>query len=350
MNDLTANLFGATRRQRIGRQTADHARFAGALGQLKKGTGTSPQRKNDGNTDRWLGASPLFQHTAIGGCGPLVMGVVLAWEMCIGSAPWVRMVWLAMSIYGGLKWLTWYRAFRRGQVKSLVRSIGYLVAWPGMDAAKFVDEQARPVRPSRGEWCFAAAKTLAGAAIFWKGWAWLMPTVPVLASWVGFGGLILTFHFGLFHLLALMWQRAGVATEPIMDWPLLARSPNDFWSRRWNRAFRDIAFGVAFRPLARWVGGAGAILAIFAASGLVHDFVISIPAQAGYGLPTIYFLIQGAAILFERSKLGQRLGLKGGVKGRLFVAAVVLLPIGLLFHPPFIHRVVMPLLQAIRIN
>jgi alginate O-acetyltransferase complex protein AlgI len=260
------------------------------------------------------------------------------------------MVWLALSIYGGLKWLTWHRAFQRGQVKSAARTIEYVAAWPGMDAARFFDEQARPDRPSRGQWCFAAAKTLAGVAIAWKGWAWLMPAAPLLAVWIGFSGLILTFHFGLFHLLALMWRRAGVAAEPIMDWPLLARSPNDFWSRRWNRAFRDIAFGFAFRPLARWIGGSGAIMAIFAASGLVHDFVISIPARAGYGLPTIYFLIQGAAILFERSKHGRRLGLMGGVRGRLFAAAVVLLPLGLLFHPPFMHRVMLPLLRAIGIG
>lgn len=219
-----------------------------------------------------------------------------------------------------------------------------------MDATRFFDEAAWPGRPSRGEWCFASAKTLAGVAIAWKGWAWLMPASPSLAVWIGFGGLILTFHFGLFHLLALIWQRT--ASRPNRSW--IGRcwwcSPNDFWSRRWNRAFRDIAFGVAFRPLARSVGGSGAILAIFAASGLVHDFVISIPAKAGYGLPTLYFLIQGAAILFERSKLGRRLGLAGRARGRLFAAAVVLLPLGLLFHRPFMHRVMLPLLQANRIG
>jgi alginate O-acetyltransferase complex protein AlgI len=316
MHDLTANLFRVARRRRVVRQGTEESQRTGALA----------------------------------GCGPLVIAFVLAWRASIESAPWIRMVWLSLSIYGGMKWLTWYRVVRHAKVRSIAKSFGYLVAWPGMDATRFFDEQARPARPSGGEWCFAMAKTLAGLAILWKGWPWLLPSAPMLAGWMGLGGLVLMLHFGLFHLLALFWQRLGVDARPIMDWPLLAQSPSDFWSRRWNRAFRDIAFGIAFLRLARRLGGSGVILTIFAASGVVHDLVISVPARAGYGLPTIYFLIQGLAVLFERSKFAERLGLVRGTRGRAFAAAIVLLPAGLLFHPPFIHRVVLPLLQAMRIG
>ena len=49
----------------------------------------------------------------------------------------------------------------------------------------------------------------------------------------------------------------------------------------------------------------------------------------------------------NRSHLGRRLGLGVGVRGWLFTLAVMVAPVPLLFHEPFITRVVIPLLQAI---
>jgi alginate O-acetyltransferase complex protein AlgI len=102
-----------------------------------------------------------------------------------------------------------------------------------------------------------------------------------------------------------------------------------------------------FRPLRRRWGAAGATLAAFAVSGLVHDLVISVPARGGYGLPTAYFLIQGLAILLERSAPGHRLGLGRGARGWLFTAFVTAGPAALCFHGPFVHRVMLPFLHAI---
>jgi hypothetical protein len=46
--------------------------------------------------------------------------------------------------------------------------------------------------------------------------------------------------------------------------------------------------------------------------------VITVPARGGYGLPTAYFLLQGAGLLLERSTWGRRLGLGTGIPGRAF--------------------------------
>src|SRR5207302_81500 len=99
-------------------------------------------------------------------------------------------------------------------------------------------------------------------------------------------------HFGVFHLLALAWRRVGVKVLPVMRAPLLATSLSDFWSSRWNTAFSKLANELVFRPLTRRWGVTKAMLGVFLLSGLVHEAVISIPARAGFGFPTAYFILQ----------------------------------------------------------
>lgn len=168
----------------------------------------------------------------------------------------------------------------------------------------------------------------------------------LLAGWAGMVGMILLLHFGLFDLLAAAWQRAGVRAERIMRSPLSARSLGDFWGGRWNRAFRDLVYRWIFASLHRRVGAAWAMLAVFAASGVVHELLISWPARAGYGLPTLYFLLQWLGVSVEKSRWGRRV-LRGGA-GRKFAIAVAALPLPILFHPPFVLRAIVPFLNAIR--
>ncbi|MEK6248981.1 MAG: membrane bound O-acyl transferase family-domain-containing protein, partial [Planctomycetales bacterium] len=132
------------------------------------------------------------------------------------------------------------------------------------------------------------------------------------------------------------------------DSPIQAASLSDFWGKRWNLAFRDLAYRHVFRPVTRRLGVAGATMAVFLVSGVVHDAVISIPAAAGFGLPTLYFVIQGAGVLFERSRFGKRIGISKGKTGRVFCAAIILGPVLLLFHRPFVERVIVPMLTVLK--
>ena len=71
-----------------------------------------------------------------------------------------------------------------------------------------------------------------------------------------------------------------------MRMPIGAVSLTDLWSYRWNVAFRDLANPLLFRPLSNRIGVAPATLIAFIISGLLHELVISLPAGAGFGLPT----------------------------------------------------------------
>ncbi|PQO41498.1 wax synthase family protein [Blastopirellula marina] len=260
---------------------------------------------------------------------------------------WERMWLLAVAIYLGCKWLTWMDCSVRS---TFSRNVAYWLLWPGLDAAAFLtlDSPATIAAPTVGEWILAAVKTILGAVLF--GTAIRLADLPaaLAVGWLGMLGMILLLHFGLFHLLSCWWRSRGVNAVPLMNFPSAARSVSDFWGRRWNSAFRDLTHRFLFRPLAGRIGPVWAVMCGFLFSGLVHDFVISYPAGGGYGWPTAYFLLQGSAIVLERSSLGKQGSLHRGWRGRTLAAVVLVAPIAWLFHHWFVENVVVPMLLALK--
>jgi alginate O-acetyltransferase complex protein AlgI len=170
----------------------------------------------------------------------------------------------------------------------------------------------------------------------------LFAGTPLLAGWIGMIGTVLLLHFGVFHLIALALRTAGIAVTPIMNGPLRSRSVAEFWGTRWNQGFNKLADELVFRPLLGHIGIAGALLATFVTSGVIHDLVITLPARGGYGLPTLYFAIQGLAVLLER-----RIPRRHRIARRAFALGVVGLPAFILFPPPFVLNVFVPFMRAI---
>lgn len=260
---------------------------------------------------------------------------------------WAQMWALAMAIYIGCKCLTWQLATVR-HVPAW-KQCAYLFAWPGMDAAGLFDNGAcanvSHCRPA--EWLAAAAKLLFGAVLLF-GVARMIPSRDAyLVGWTGMIGIVLVLHFGILHLLSCTWRRFGMPARPLMNKPLASTSLSEFWGRRWNTAFRDLTYRFLFRPCRLWFGPRAGILAGFLFSGVIHDVVISVPARGGYGGPTVFFAIQGAAMLVERSAFGRQAGLDAGWPGRLFAIVVLLAPAGLLFHRPFVIGIIVPFMRAL---
>jgi D-alanyl-lipoteichoic acid acyltransferase DltB (MBOAT superfamily) len=155
-------------------------------------------------------------------------------------------------------------------------------------------------------------------------------------------GIVVILHFGVFHLLSCGWRTVGVDARPLMNWPLTSRGIGEFWGARWNTAFRDLTHRFVFRPLVPRVGVAGAVLLGFFGSGVVHDIVISIPARGGYGGPTLYFLVQGCAILVSRGVISKKIHLRNGLVGWSFTILTLVLPAPMLFHDKFVLDVIIP--------
>jgi D-alanyl-lipoteichoic acid acyltransferase DltB (MBOAT superfamily) len=253
---------------------------------------------------------------------------------------------LSFAIYLSLKWLTWWRA--RSRIAHPVwRSLGYLLAWPGMDADAFLDARQRLSPPAPWTWLKAAFETILGAVLLWLVARSITTGHPLLRGWVGMVGLILFLHFGTFQIVALLWQSFGIRAETIMSAPLRSTSLGEFWGKRWNLGFRQLAHELIFRPLYRTLGPDTAGFLVFVVSGLIHDLVISLPARGGYGLPTLYFLLQGAGVTLERSRSGERVGLGQGARGWCFMVVFLTIPVFGLFHPWFVLRVILPFMRAI---
>ena len=257
---------------------------------------------------------------------------------------WLFMWLLAFAIFFCCKWASWLAA-RKSVPHTVWRSLAYLAAWPGMDAEAFLDSRKSSVEPRLREWTVASVKTLTGIILMWV--VARHARLPLLQGWIGLLGLVSLLHFGIFHLIALFWQSQGVAAMPIMAKPALSRSLSEFWGKRWNLGFRQLAFDLIFQPLHKSIGVAAAGLSVFFVSGLIHDLVISLPAHGGYGLPTGYFLLQGLGVSLERSSLGHRLGLQRGFSGWLYMFVLTAGPVFWLFHPPFVMRVILPFMRAI---
>ncbi len=275
---------------------------------------------------------------------PALLLVLLAFPFINTLPPWVFMWLLAGMIFAACKWLTWFAAKTITARKTFKAMLCYLFLWPGMDPRPFL-QPARTVKDNKAEWAFALGKIALGIILL----ATITRRVehPVAAGWVGMIGFAFMVHFGLFHCLALAWRRRGVPVHPLMNKPALATSLTDLWGRRWNRGFNELVHRFVFVPSFRRLTIPGATLLTFAVSGLIHDLVIAVPARAGYGMPTLYFVLQGFGILIERSNFGRKIGIDHGFRGWLFMAVFTLGPVYWLFSPAFVLNVFNPFLKAI---
>lgn len=258
---------------------------------------------------------------------------------------WVTMWVLAAAIFYLGKMAMWLLTPAPKGGRNAMLTAGWWLAWPGMSLSGWSKWPARKVgvagtSEAGALWLDGIRNILFGAALLW-GVARLF-SHPLAAGWVGMVGLIFMLHFGVFHLVTAFWGGLGLKVKPVMRNPLAATTLAEFWGQRWNTSFRDLAHRTLFIPVARRFGETGATWFVFTISGLVHEVVISVPAGAGYGLPTAYFLVQGAGLIMERRYCKLPTTIKH-LRTVLFTAA----PAFFLFHPPFVEGVMVPFFHAI---
>ena len=255
----------------------------------------------------WLAllATVAGAHFALAGCDPIL-----------------RMVGVCSVLLGGMKGLV-YAEWGEGLPPG--RYLVFSLFWFGMDPASF------RVRRAGLNWkadiVVGVALMLAGTLGAWLVWAmgWRQILVMFVPMSVGF-------HFGALRVLKGGLRAAGFPVRTLFPNVLETNGLGDFWSRRWNVGYSQMMQRLVGRPVEKLAGPRAGLMAIFIASGVLHELAITLPVQSGIGLPTLYFTLHGLLALLER-KLGRPFG-------KIPTLLVVALPLGLLFPPEFQSEVI----------
>jgi hypothetical protein len=253
--------------------------------------------------------------------------------------PLVRMTVIIGATLAAMKMLTLAFARADGVVLGRKATVEFFV-WPGMRPSLFARRRVTDAHAAAELAMKGVRALLIGAALFVC--ARFMAASPldrtskeVMVTFIAMPALSLMLHFGVFDLLTGFYRWRGVPVEKLFRAPLRARSLAEFWSKRWNVGFSEMIALVVHRPLRRSAGQPIALAGSFFASGLLHELAISVPVEAGYGLPTLYFALHGALVAIER-KMARP-------PGHLWTIFWLAAPLPLLFHRPFLRGVIWPL-------
>lgn len=219
-------------------------------------------------------------------------------------------------------------------------TLSFIFLWPGFDLVAW---NRATLTSSTSLGARGLANLVGGAGLTW-GLARCVAD-PFYATWVAMIGFVIAMHGGLFTLLAAYWRSRGRDVAPLMHCPAAATSVTEFWGKRWNTAFRDLAHGLIFkRLLHRGYTAPVAVFIVFLASGIVHELVITVPARGGYGGPTLYFILQPLCMWMERSCPFKKNGFVWRIRALVFLIA----PLPLAFPAAFVERVMRPFFTFIQ--
>ncbi len=256
-----------------------------------------------------------------------------------------RLLLLCVGLFLAFKVLVTVETRLRGAPSARgLRWLAFAFTWPGMRPGAFSTLRSGRAAGSRRLWAEGLLAMAAGAGLLGLaravGPAALHGVPGVLLAALGLGFLL---HVGLFRALAGFWRARGAAVAPPFHDPQRARSLSEFWGRRWNLAFSEMLQLTVRRPLARRLGAGWAGAATFLLSGVLHELALSVPGRGGYGLPLLYFGMQGALVSLE-PRLRWLHDPRRRALQRAWTLGWVALPALLVFHPPALRAVVVPLL------
>ncbi|MEZ0372134.1 MAG: MBOAT family protein [Candidatus Sericytochromatia bacterium] len=277
----------------------------------------------------------------------LVFAALVAMDNLTAAAPaGLRMLAICSALLYALKGITGVEARLAGEASlPPLAWFCYGVFWPGMLPSLFATLGA-PALPGAGQLMRKGALRLGLGLmlIFAARGAWELSGSYLAVSCLLLPGLSLCLHFGLFNLVAGFWRLFGVPCDSLFQAPLLSRHLSEFWGKRWNLAFTEMTRLTVYQPLLPAWGKPRAALAGFLFSGSLHELAISVPVRAGYGLPISYFVLHGLLLIYERRRYRQGRPIDAHpVLGRIWTVFWLVLPMPVLFHPPFLAGVVWPI-------
>ncbi|WP_162499800.1 MBOAT family protein [Mucilaginibacter terrigena] len=262
----------------------------------------------------------------------------------------MRMLTIIATTFTGMKVISVTQGYRNKPLTLTFKQwVVYAIGWVGMRAEPFETLGGRPLPNAWPMVRFGISRVVLGGLLILLAHILVNQHFDsrltyITVSAILLVGLSLVLHFGLLGISAGMWRFSGVNTYYLFRQPAKALSLTELWSKRWNIAFSEMTSVAIFRPLKSRVGSGAALMAAFIFSGLLHELALSVPVSSGYGLPTLYFTIQGLLVLVEKMLVLKRITLfQNKIIARIWVFFWLVVPMPLLFHRQFLKLVVWPL-------
>jgi hypothetical protein len=280
----------------------------------------------------------------------LLVGIIAIIIVCLHDAPVVRMFYIIITTFTDMKVITAVQSYKGKPVGITFKQWAiFATGWMGMRPQPFETLGGKALPNARPMIIFGLRRAIAGICLIFL--------AHVLVSFHVFHNLTymvvsivlliadsLILHFGLLGISAGMWRLKGANTYTLFRQPAKSTSLAELWGKRWNIAFSEMTSVAIYRPLKNKIGPGGALMVSFIFSGLLHELALSVPVNSGYGLPTVYFIIQGIMILVENALVDNKITiLQNKLFGRVWTFFWVIVPVPLLFHTQFIQQVVWPL-------
>jgi len=261
----------------------------------------------------------------------LVAIIAAAAHNLTGYDPILRMVGICSVLLGAMKGLVYAEWHNDRHQLSITRYLLFSFCWFGMDPGSF------QTRRENLSWIpdikIGLLLMLAGTIGAWVVWKLQWHQILVM-----FIPLSIGFHFGALRVLKGCLRAAGFPVRTLFPNVLEANGLGEFWSHKWNTGYSQMMQRTVGRPITRIANSNTGLLAIFIISGLLHELAITLPVQAGYGLPTAYFTAHGLLTLVERKW-------KHPI-GKLPTLMLVAIPLGILFPPAFQEEIIQRCLQV----
>ncbi|MBW4889399.1 membrane bound O-acyl transferase family-domain-containing protein [Mucilaginibacter sp. HMF5004] len=280
----------------------------------------------------------------------LVVSVLAIHFIFLNAHPILRMLTIIATTFTGMKVVAATQSNKKTPLPiSFKQWLVYAAGWAGMRVQPFQTLGSAPLPHAWAMIRFGISRIIAGFVIIWLAHQIMRFNLPhglayTLLSVLLLIGFSLILHFGLLSISAGAWRLHGVNTYLLFKQPAQALSLTEFWSKRWNIAFSEMTSIAIFRPVKNKSGSPIALMLAFAFSGLLHEMALTVPVSSGYGLPLLYFILQGALVLSEKLMSNHHITfLQNKVIARTWLFFWLVVPAPLLFHTQFIKQILFPL-------
>lgn len=233
----------------------------------------------------------------------LVLGSAIALTPLLvpGDAPFARLVAACITSFFVLKIVD----LHVGACQSWQPSFAEFLAFLG-NPMQFVQRRTGCERqPSRGrntrDYLLSLGGILLAFGVF--RWAGSIDWSDRAFLWqhAARAGSFFVYILFLFQNLAAVLRAMGVYSIDPVRQPLTARTPAEFW-RRYNRWMGQFLNEDVFKPLRGHQHPRLATLAVFAVSGLFHEYLFLVATGRVQGYQMLFFMIQGVAVALTLRK------------------------------------------------